>query len=79
LPDVRFHTETSWPAFTRLAAIGCPMIPKPKKATRIAGFSDLVVETRLAASPLCSVFAASRRKKKEPRLYLSIHIDRYLN
>src|SRR5215475_15517863 len=36
LPGVRFHTLTVWPALTRLAAIGLPMIPKPKKATCIS-------------------------------------------
>src|SRR4029077_13024465 len=36
LPGVRFQTATSFPAFTRLAAIGPPMIPSPRKATRIA-------------------------------------------
>src|ERR1041385_163223 len=32
---VRFHTDTSCPAFTRFNAIGRPMIPKPKNATRM--------------------------------------------
>jgi hypothetical protein len=32
---VRFHTVTSWPAFTRFVAIAWPMIPKPKNATRM--------------------------------------------
>src|SRR5207248_10782914 len=35
LPGVRFQTATSCPALTRLDAIGRPMIPNPKKATRI--------------------------------------------
>ena len=34
---VRFQTVTSWPALTRLAAMGRPMIPRPKKATRMLG------------------------------------------
>src|SRR5258708_698754 len=36
LPGVRFHTVTSWPALTRFAAMACPIIPRPKKATRIS-------------------------------------------
>ena len=40
LPGVRFHTVTSCPALTRFVAIAWPMIPKPKNATRIAGFSS---------------------------------------
>src|SRR6202158_959942 len=35
LPPVRFHTATSCPALTRFAAIDRPIIPMPKKATRI--------------------------------------------
>src|SRR5271157_5744631 len=35
LPGLRFQTETSCPALTRLVAIQRPIIPKPKKATRI--------------------------------------------
>src|SRR5438094_9883563 len=34
LPGLRFHTESSWPAFTRLAAIGRPMASYPQRATR---------------------------------------------
>src|SRR4051794_23574237 len=34
---VRFQTVTSCPAFTRLAAMGRPIIPRPKKATRMLG------------------------------------------
>src|SRR5512140_1405769 len=34
---VRFQTVTSCPALTRLAAIGRPIIPRPKKATRMLG------------------------------------------
>ena len=36
LPGVRFQTVTSWPALTRLVAMACPIIPRPKKATRIS-------------------------------------------
>src|SRR5580765_4147911 len=36
LPGVRFQTATSFPAFTRFAAIGRPIMPSPKNATRIA-------------------------------------------
>src|SRR5246127_5610946 len=36
-PGVRFHTVTSWPAFTRFVAMACPIIPRPKKATRMCG------------------------------------------
>src|ERR1700690_1319348 len=39
LPGVRFQTVTSWPALTRLVAMACPIIPRPKKATRIFGTS----------------------------------------
>src|SRR6185369_9112427 len=35
LPGVRFHTDTSCPAFTRFSAMGRPMIPRPKNATRM--------------------------------------------
>src|SRR6202030_1574544 len=38
LPGVRFQTVTSWPALTRFVAMACPMIPRPKKATRIYEF-----------------------------------------
>src|SRR5258708_682176 len=34
-PGVRFHTVTSCPALTRFVAMASPIIPKPKKATRI--------------------------------------------
>src|SRR6266851_3362233 len=35
LPGERFQAATSWPAFSRFAAIGRPIIPRPKKATRV--------------------------------------------
>src|ERR1700675_597439 len=36
LPAERFQTATSCPALTRLAAIDRPIIPMPRKATRIS-------------------------------------------
>jgi hypothetical protein len=36
LSGVRFHTRTWKPAFSRLRAIGAPMIPVPRTATRSA-------------------------------------------
>src|SRR3954452_2540979 len=36
LSGVRFHTRTGKPAFSRLRAIGAPMMPVPRTATRSA-------------------------------------------
>jgi hypothetical protein len=41
LPGVRFQTVTSWPALTRFVAMACPIIPRPKKATRMLQFTSL--------------------------------------
>ena len=41
LPGVRFHTVTSWPAFTRFVAIAWPMIPNPRNATLMRSVSFL--------------------------------------
>src|SRR4051794_33278081 len=38
LSGVRFHTRTWKPAFSRLRAIGAPMMPVPRTATRSAIF-----------------------------------------
>jgi hypothetical protein len=37
---VRFQTVTSWPAFAKFAAIGRPMMPNPKKDTRMPNVSS---------------------------------------
>src|ERR1051326_3650451 len=47
LPGVRFHAVTSYPAFARLAAIGCPMIPSPRKVTRMNASHNGSQDTRL--------------------------------
>src|ERR1700730_3968643 len=47
LPALRFQTATSCPALTRLAAIDRPIIPMPRKATRISLDSSKCISPRL--------------------------------
>src|SRR2546423_12274156 len=50
---VRFHTITSNPARTRFAAIGSPMIPRPRNATR-SGFAMSATSGGLDSQPVAA-------------------------
>ena len=71
LPGVRFQTATSFPAFTRLAAIGPPMIPSPRKATRIAVVShEFCIQSSVVGrwqKPLRSSLAHDPRRPAQKR------------
>ncbi len=86
LPGVRFQTVTSWPALARFVAIDCPMIPKPKNATRMSNISLRIKATfKLDMSGRSGSstggFQAPDRRKKHDRTRASgspcknLHID----
>src|SRR5579864_3096373 len=62
-PALRFHTATSCPAFTRFAAIGRPIIPKPRKATRIRA----VLFAQNSEAPIRNEVARPVKKKNAGR------------
>src|SRR5579871_783116 len=51
LPPLRFQTLTSCPALTRFAAMGLPIIPNPKNATRICRHLNCQKELRQVGGP----------------------------